>query len=122
MGMDEWLDKYPPVDKDKDTEPLNKILPVSRKKLLKQQPQSKIDLHGLTADEARKAVEDFLLKSKKRGLKKVLIIHGKGYHSDGKPVLKREVYSILERTSLCGEFGKADPKNGGSGAVWVMLK
>lgn len=121
MGMEQWLDKYPPQDKDK-RKPETKAVPVSRKKLVKMPAERSLDLHGLTADEACSEVEAFLRESKRRGLKKVLIIHGKGYHSSGEPVLKKEVFRLLERNSLAGEFGAADRKEGGSGAVWVLLK
>ena len=121
MGMDDWLKMYPPEDKDMSADK-SKTVPVSRKRLLKQSTQKSLDLHGLTAGEARAEVEAFLKKSKRQGLKKVLIIHGKGYHSAGKPVLKNEVINVLERSPIAGEFGTADRKEGGSGAVWVLLK
>ena len=122
-SMDDWLLKYPPGngDLDKDERPSSNRN-VSRKKLLKQSVQKKLDLHGLTAEEARSEVENFLKEAKKQGLRKVLIIHGKGYHSAGRPVLKNEVIKLLERSPLAGEFGTAERKDGGSGAVWVLLK
>ena len=121
MDMDDWLKMYPPEDKDtKSDKPRN--VPISRKKILKQPAQRSLDLHGLTAEESRAEVEAFLKSSKRQGFKKVLIIHGKGYHSAGKPVLKNEVINILERSPIAGEFGTADRKEGGSGAVWVLLK
>lgn len=123
VGMDEWLNKYPPVNVKKDLQDDSvKKNHVNRKKLIKQPAESTLDLHGLTAEEARGAVEEFLKASKRRGYRKILIIHGKGYHSAGKPVLKAEVIKILERSPFAGEFGTADRKEGGSGAVWVLLK
>ena len=123
MGMEEWLDKYPPRKKDqkKDASAGTAFSP-SRKKLIKQPAQRTLDLHGLTAEEARAAVDSFLSSSRRSGVKKVLIIHGKGYHSRGKPVLKSEVIKLLERSPMAGEFGTADRNEGGSGAVWVLLK
>ncbi len=121
MGMEEWLNKYPPQDKDK--KPGNeKPNPVGRKKLIRMPVQQSLDLHGLTVEETEIEVENFLLQSKRAGLKKVLIIHGKGHHSAGKPVLKIEVLKLLEKSPIAGEFGTADRKDGGSGAVWVLLK
>jgi DNA-nicking Smr family endonuclease len=119
--MDDWLDKYPPVDKDADKNDLNPLY-ISRRKLRKGPSQDSIDLHGLTASEAAAAVEIFLQNSKKRGLKKVLIIHGKGNHSASGPVLKHEVIKLLEKNSAAGEFGPAGRNEGGSGALWVLLK
>ena len=121
MGMEEWLSKYPPQDKDKDLRN-DKPNPVSRRKLIRMSVQKSLDLHGLTVEEAETEVKNFLQQSKREGLRKVLIIHGKGYHSAGKPVLKREVLKLLEKNPAAGEFGTADRKDGGSGAVWVLLK
>lgn len=122
MGMEEWLQKYPPTDKDKDRDSPQRSSPIAKRKLLKQSSQRSLDLHGFTAAEAEREVLDFLKTSKKMGLRKVLIIHGKGYHSEGQPVLKKEVLRLLEKSSVAGEFGTADRKEGGSGAVWVLLK
>jgi DNA-nicking Smr family endonuclease len=121
MGMDDWLEKYPPSDKDEDRIDSNPIH-ISRRKLRKGPSQDRLDLHGLTAAEAAEAVEMFLYNSKKRGLKKVLIIHGKGNHSASGPVLKREVIRLLEKNPAAGEFGPASRNEGGSGAHWVILK
>ncbi len=121
MDMDAWLDMYPPEDKDKNR-PLRKTPPVSAGKLKKMQPQRSLDLHGLTAAEARSELSAFLSKAKSDGLKKVLIIHGKGYHSAGKPVLKDEVVRFLERCNDAGTFGTAPRDLGGSGATWVLIK
>ena len=121
MSMDDWLKKYPPQDKDAGVERPG-VQPVSRKKLIRQSSQKSLDLHGLTAAESRVEVDQFLRNSKRLGLKKVLIIHGKGYHSKGQPVLKQEVLKLLERSPIAGEYGVADRSEGGSGAVWVLLR
>ena len=122
MDMDELLRRYPPEDKDKNSPGTGRARTVSRKKLIKQPSQRSLDLHGCTAEEARAEVERFLKECRRRGLRKVLIIHGKGYHSEGRPVLKKEVFRLLEQSPLAGEFGQADRAEGGSGAVWVILK
>jgi len=122
MDMDELLRKYPPTDKDREDDHGFKALPIAKRRLLKQSSQRSLDLHGCTAEEARREVEIFLKTSKQKGLRKVLIIHGKGYHSEGLPVLKKEVFRLLEKSPIVGEFGTADRKEGGSGAVWVLLK
>lgn len=121
MSMDDWLKKYPPQDKDTGADGPG-VQSVSRKKLMRQSSQKSLDLHGLTAAEARIEVEQFLRDSKRLGLKKILIIHGKGYHSKGQPVLKQEVVRLLERSPIAGEYGTADRTEGGSGAVWVLLR
>ena len=121
MGMDEWLKMYPPEDKDGGNLRPSPA-PVHRKKLRKMAPQQTLDLHGMTAEEASAALEDFLRQASRKGLKKVLVIHGKGIHSDGRPVLKKTAFKVIEMSPHAGEFGTADNKDGGSGAVWVLLK
>jgi DNA-nicking Smr family endonuclease len=96
-------------------------LPKSRLKRLK--PQRTLDLHGYTAEEASAAVDAFLKESSESGVQKVLIIHGKGYHSQqGVPVLRKVVYHCLDASPYAGERGIPERNLGGSGAVWVLLK
>jgi DNA-nicking Smr family endonuclease len=76
----------------------------------------------MTAGEAQEAVERFLRESRDRGLGKVLIIHGKGNHSAGGPVLASKVRQWLERSPLAGAFGPAEPRQGGAGATWVIVR
>ncbi len=92
------------------------------KDLKKMKPQDKLDLHGFTASEAETELEIFLNNSKKKGLKKVLIVHGKGIHSPNGPVLKDTVKTYLRRCSFTGMTGTPEQSLGGSGAVWVIIK
>ncbi len=85
-------------------------------------PQAVLDLHGKTASEADALVTDFLVTSRRAGLEKVLIIHGKGLHSDGEPVMAEIVRKALEVNSLAGSFGPADRNLGGRGATWVRIR
>ena len=92
------------------------------KDLKKMQPQDELDLHGCTAAEALIELEVFIKASKKRGLKKVLIVHGKGKHSQKGPVLKETVNTFLRRCSNTGMTGTPDRSLGGTGAVWVIIR
>jgi DNA-nicking Smr family endonuclease len=85
-------------------------------------PQAELDLHGLSGLEAEQAIEAFVLEARDRGLSKVLLIHGKGNHSPGQPVLERVVRNFLEKCPYTGAFGKAERRLGGRGATWVMLR
>jgi DNA-nicking Smr family endonuclease len=85
-------------------------------------PQDVLDLHGMTADEASSAIRAFIESSSRRGLEKVLVIHGKGLHSEGEPVLKKTTRKALEAHPLAGRFGEASRIDGGSGAMWVMVR
>jgi DNA-nicking Smr family endonuclease len=85
-------------------------------------PQATLDLHGMTGAEAESATADFLESSSRAGLEKVLVIHGKGLHSTGVPVLKRAARRAIEANVLAGRFGEAGRKEGGSGALWVLIR
>ena len=85
-------------------------------------PQAELDLHGLSAPEAETAIEAFVRDARARGLSKVLLIHGKGNHSPGQPVLERVVRNFLEKCPHTGAFGTADRKRGGQGATWVRIR
>ncbi len=81
-----------------------------------------LDIHGLTAAEAKQAVAEFMRSAKKKEYRKVLIIHGRGIHSNGEPVLRSVVHSFLDTYPHAGMRMKARKKDGGSGALWVVIK
>ncbi len=86
-------------------------------------PQAELDLHGVTAEEAQRMVEDFLRESLNRKLVKVRIVHGRGLHSpDGRSVLKDVVLRTLKASPYVRATGTPAPVDGGSGAVWVILQ
>lgn len=80
-----------------------------------------IDLHGLSVDEASVTVERFLQASLSEGLRVVLIIHGKGHHSQ-MPVLKNKLNLWLRKIDAVLAFCSAMPKHGSRGAMYVLLK
>ena len=84
--------------------------------------EDSIDLHGLTIQEAETALGSFIEGAHKEGLRKVLIIHGKGHHSKNGPVLGAWVKKYLDSCRRAGKTGQADKRHGGSGATWVILK
>ena len=85
--------------------------------------QERIDLHGLVADEARLYVAEFLADCKKRGIRCVRIIHGKGLGSRNRePVLKHKLRNWLMQKDEVIAYAQARPADGGSGAVIVLLK
>lgn len=82
-----------------------------------------IDLHGLTRDKARNYLLGFVQQAQQRGRKVVCIVHGKGYHSeDGRPVLKALVNTWLRNIPEVLAFTAAQPRDGGTGAVYVLIK
>jgi DNA-nicking Smr family endonuclease len=85
--------------------------------------QAQIDLHGLVSDEARMYVADFLNSCKKRNIRCVRIVHGKGLGSRNRePVLKHKLRSWLMQRDEVIAYAQAKPEDGGSGAVIVLLK
>lgn len=85
--------------------------------------QAECDLHGHTVLEARQALSDFLHACVARGLRCVRIIHGKGHGSHQRlPVLKTKVGGWLRQRDEVLAFCSARPMDGGTGAVYVLLK
>lgn len=85
--------------------------------------QSEIDLHGLTVAEARTVLWDFIEYSVNQGHSCVRVIHGKGLGSgDRGPILKRKVDAWLRKWDAVLAFNSARQVDGGTGAVYVLLK
>lgn len=88
--------------------------------------QDFIDLHGLTKKEAESVVYEFIIQSHQKGLRCVLIVHGRGLGSiDNQPALKQELPTWLKRGALKRivlAFVTAQPWDGGAGASYVLLK
>ncbi len=85
--------------------------------------QGRLDLHGMSVPEAKDAVARFLYTSRGRGLRSVLIIHGKGLGSHQKrPVLKGKLNLWLARRAEVLAFCSARRVDGGTGAVYVLLR
>lgn len=81
------------------------------------------DLHGLNALEAKTVLRDFIAESLARRMTCVRVIHGKGRRSGPRgPVLKHVVNHWLQRFDAVLAFGSARAVDGGSGAVYVLLK
>ena len=123
--MEIWLRKYGTIDKDKIAEEhIERTKQQDREYVLNLRPEAYLDLHGLHQDEARARLDTFITDCKKRGLRKVQIIHGKGIHTQGTgPVLGELVRRFIETDPRCGTSGH--PKNkadGGTGATWIILK
>ncbi len=88
--------------------------------------QDHIDLHGLTKKDAETVVNEFIIKGYQKGLRCVLIVHGRGLGSvDHQPAIKRELPVWLKRgilKKIVLAFVTAQPFDGGAGASYVLLK
>jgi len=94
-----------------------------------------IDLHGYTLDEANKAIEDFINKAFLENVNKLIVVTGKGLHSENEkdPYISKDLsilkYSVpefiknnIELMKKIREIEIADIKDGGSGAFYIFLK
>ncbi len=88
--------------------------------------QAHVDLHGMTRDEAKRAIEAFLRSSRNAGKRCVLVVHGRGLHSkDQLPVLKDALRTWLSTAKFARHvlaFATARPTDGGAGAIYVLLR
>ena len=85
--------------------------------------EAELDLHGLTIEEASVKVSFFLQDAIYQGFQSVLIITGKGLHSNEGPVLRQAMENLLGQLSeQVLEWGVAPRRFGGSGALVVFLR
>ena len=86
-------------------------------------PEARLDLHGQTVAEAGAQLSHFLEDALAGGLRCVCVVHGKGHRSaEGRPVLKAQVNQWLRDTPAVLAFSSAQPKDGGMGALYVLLR
>ena len=94
-----------------------------------------IDLHGYSLDEANKAIESFINKAFLENVNKLIVVTGKGLHSDNEKdpyvskdlgILKYSVPEFISNTgslmSMINEITDARIEDGGSGAFYIYLK
>ena len=110
----------------------NKDLNISRDKKI----VSKLcDLHGYSLDEANKKINDLIRNSYEAGISKLVIVTGKGLHSENEenPYISKDLgilkYSVpeyiknnRELMSLINDIKEASIEDGGSGAFYIYLK
>lgn len=122
--MELWLRRYGTFDKDKAIDQYEQNKKMQSRDYIKALPADAfLDLHGLTRDEAWPRLEAFTSDCIRRGMKKIMFIHGKGNHSSANdPVLGELVRLFIEKNPMLGTSGHPDRTQGGSGATWVMIK
>ena len=109
---------------NKDTKQNKKISKIKR-----------IDLHGYTLQEANTSIEKFIDKSYDDGVSKIIVVTGKGLHSDNErdPYVSKDLsilkYSIpefiknnVDLMKKIIEIKEATAEDGGSGAFYVFIK
>jgi DNA-nicking Smr family endonuclease len=94
-----------------------------------------IDLHGYTLEQANKAIEEFILKAFQERISKLIVVTGKGIHSNVEkdPYVSKDLsilkYSVPEFISnnqnlmrVINDIQDASIEDGGSGAFYIFLK
>ena len=94
-----------------------------------------IDLHGYTLEEANRSIENFITKSYEDGINKLIVVTGKGLHSQNEkdPYVSKNLsilkYSVPEFISnnqnlmkIIHEMKDAKIEDGGAGAFYIFLK
>ena len=94
-----------------------------------------IDLHGYTLEDANKSIESFIIKSYQDKINKLIVVTGKGIHSQNEkdPYVSKDLsilkYSVPEFISnnrslmnLIIDIKDAKIEDGGSGAFYIFLK
>ena len=94
-----------------------------------------IDLHGYTLEEANKSIESFIFKSHQENINKLIVVTGKGIHSQNEkdPYVSKDLsilkYSVPEFISknknlmkIIYEMKDAKIEDGGAGAFYIFLK
>ena len=87
------------------------------------QIEDRLDLHGLTREQARKQLISFISRAVQRNIRNVLIITGKG--RDGHGILRQQVPIWLKDEPLrqyVNAISYAQPQDGGTGALYIRLK
>jgi len=80
-------------------------------------------LHGMTIPLAHNALASFLQECQQFKIRCVRIIHGKGWGSKHhKPILKTKLNTWLQQDDIILAFCSAPIEDGGTGAVYVLLK
>ena len=110
----------------------NKDINIDKKIFLKTRS---IDLHGYTLEEANKYIESFIIKSYQENINKLIVVTGKGIHSQNEkdPYVSKDLsilkYSVPEFITnsknlmkMIYEMKDAKIEDGGAGAFYIYLK
>ena len=84
--------------------------------------QARLDLHGLRPDAAQESLCHFIDQQIRLDNRCLLVIHGKGGQRGEAPILKNLVNHWLKQLPQVLAFHSALPRDGGSGALYVLLQ
>lgn len=75
-----------------------------------------LDLHTFRPDEVTPLLEDYFVECRRRGIRQIRVVHGKGIGT-----LQATVHAHLRQSAQVAAFALGDEKSGGWGATWVTL-
>lgn len=82
-----------------------------------------IDLHGMTIDVAKRELSGFIRTTIGDKVKCVLVIHGKGYHSQERAAALKSMANVwLRRNNNILGFCSARIEDGGTGAIYALIR
>lgn len=82
-----------------------------------------LDLHGYSIDEARDQLSKFIRDALRQRSRCVIVVHGKAFSQQGQqPLIKSYVNDWLRQLPGVLAFCSAQPRDGGTGALYVLLK
>ena len=123
----DWDDFLSKVDQLPDKDNFEKNNKIKKTKSL--------DLHGYSLDEANQAIENFIKKSYEEKVSKLIIVTGKGIHSDNEKnpyvskdlsILKHSIPEFVKKNfelmKIISDIKEASIDDGGSGAFYIYLK
>jgi len=84
--------------------------------------ESRLDLHRMVVEEARRAVFGFISDCYENDLRTVLVLHGKGERSETPARLKNCVAFWLKELETVQAYCSAQPRHGGTGALYLLLR
>lgn len=86
--------------------------------------EATLDLHGLQVAPGLAQLRQFLIEQRNLARRCVLVVHGKGLHSEvGAPLREAVLEALLGPLSgLVHALASAAPPDGGEGATYVMLR
>ncbi len=85
--------------------------------------QEGLDLHGFTIEKSRAALSEFIREGHQTGKRSLLLVHGKSYNREGEvPSIKSHVNVWLRQMPEVLAFCSALPKDGGTGALYILLR
>lgn len=86
--------------------------------------EATLDLHGDSSAEATARLRGFLAGAATHRHRCVLIVHGRGLHSEGGVAVLRDTVLdqlVGEMSGYVRAFATAAPRDGGAGATYVMV-